>query len=439
MGKKKTYTVRFSGLRGVSEAGGDFQRERVADWQRWLRHARDNKLTTVVTCQCLPPEGEEVKRRLKVHLSQSSDQCWLSSYAFTGHDHAPDCRFYSVWPDERQAAIYTTDVVKADAEGAFVIRLPTGLQKKEAGEEKAAVPPADGEKKTRRRQPSMQLLGLLHFLWEQSGINLWQPVFDSSRIKRNAGWVSARLNATAENIRVGRVPLPESLLLMARKGTPQADENRAAVRRAKETSRRLIFVSLLAGWSEQAEERLLSTLPLGHFAGFPVLTLPEDVRGRLLRSFSRELGHWRRGMKVVVIAQGDPPVMTFPPSNGLTWPADGCTLTDVALMTVSPRFIPLDSVYEGMVEEKLWQEKRAFIKPLRYDGEEDVFPDFVLTDVQDTDALPLEVFGMNTPDYLGRKQKKITHYDREYGAGRWWQWDASSDPDGKAMPVFPGR
>ncbi|WP_416413848.1 DUF1173 family protein [Pantoea sp. App145] len=98
-------------------------------------------------------------------------------------------------------------------------------------------------------------------------------------------------------------------------------------------------------------------------------------------------------MKVVVIALGEPPVTTFPLANGLTWPADGCTLTDVALMTVSPRFIPLDSVYEGLVEEKLWQEKCAFIKPLRYDGEDDVFPDFVLTDVQGTDALPMEVFG----------------------------------------------
>ncbi|MDF7662938.1 hypothetical protein PUG81_28700 [Erwiniaceae bacterium L1_54_6] len=76
---------------------------------------------------------------------------------------------------------------------------------------------------------------------------------------------------------------------------------------------------------------------------------------------------------------------------------------------------------------------------MRYDGEEDVFPDFVLTDVQGTDALPLEVSGMNTPDYLALKQKKIAHYDREYGAGRWWQWDASTDPDGKTMSVFPSR
>lgn len=79
---------------------------------------------------------------------------------------------------------------------------------------------------------------------------------------------------------------------------------------------------------------------------------------------------------------------------------------DVALMTVSERFISLDSGYEKVVEEKLWQEKRAFLKSLRYDGEEDVFPDFVLRDGAGVDALPMEVFGMNTPEYLQRKQVK---------------------------------
>lgn len=47
-----------------------------------------------------------------------------------------------------------------------------------------------------------------------------------------------------------------------------------------------------------------------------------------------------------------------------------------------------------------------FIKPLRYDCEEDVFPDFVLKDVTSVDALPMEEFGMNTPEYLLRKQVK---------------------------------
>ncbi|MCW0350682.1 hypothetical protein NB701_004044 [Pantoea ananatis] len=103
-------------------------------------------------------------------------------------------------------------------------------------------------------------------------------------------------------------------------------------------------------------------------------------------------------------------------------------------MTVSPRFIPLDSGYEGMVEDRLWQEKRAFIKPLRYDGEEDLFPDFVLKDVPGVDALPMEVFGMNTPEYLERQKEKRAHYDKEYGEGKWWYWDVNLM---KEIPSLP--
>lgn len=90
-----------------------------------------------------------------------------------------------------------------------------------------------------------------------------------------------------------------------------------------------------------------------------------------------------------------------------------------------------------MVEALLWQEKRALIKQQRYDGDENVLPDFVLTDVAGAEALPMEVFGMNIPHYLQRKQLKTALYDRGYGAGRWWQWDASADPEGQHMPDFP--
>ncbi|WP_238493694.1 DUF1173 family protein [Pantoea ananatis] len=162
--------------------------------------------------------------------------------------------------------------------------------------------------------------------------------------------------------------------------------------------------------------------------------LPEDVRLRLERSFGRELGNWRRGMKVVVIAETEPPETTFRHVDGRNRPSSCSTVIDVALMSVSPRFIPLDSGYEGMVEDRLWQEKRAFIKRLRYDGDEDVFPDFVLKDVPCVDALPMEVFGMSSPDYLRRKQAKSAHYDSEYGAGIWWYWNAAEKSD---MPAFP--
>ncbi len=204
---------------------------------------------------------------------------------------------------------------------------------------------------------------------------------------------------------------------MAIKDTPQVIANREHLRVAEKNKRRLIVVSVLAGWSEAGEARLQAMLPLGLFSGFPDLVMPEDVRHRLERSFSRELGDWRRGMKVMVIAETEPPETSFRHIDGRNRPSSRSAVIDVALMTVSPRFIPLDSGYESAVEEKLWQEKRAFIKSLRYDGEEDVFPDFVLKDVPCVDALPMEVFGMNTPEYLLRMQEKTSYYERNMGPG----------------------
>ncbi|RRW59179.1 DUF1173 family protein, partial [Pantoea dispersa] len=245
---------------------------------------------------------------------------------------------------------------------------PLTLQKKDAQERKPKANPVSTGPVKRRRQPSMRLLGLLHLIWEQSGINVWHPAFD--RKKRYPGWVSWRLNETAGRIRIGRIPLRQSLMLMAMKDSPQVAENRRIIKEAAGDSRRLIMISQLAAWSDAAEERLQYTLPLGLFAGFPSLDLPDDVRARLSRSFTRELSDWRRGARVVIICETEPPETTFIRKDGRNVPRSSCRVIDAALMTVSTRYIPLDSRYEGMVEARLWEEKRAFIKPLRYDGEE---------------------------------------------------------------------
>ena len=147
--------------------------------------------------------------------------------------------------------------------------------------------------------------------------------------------MSWRLQQTAARIRIGRVPLDESRLLMAVKDTPQVIANREHLRAAEKNERRLIIVSVLAGWSEAGDARLKAMLPLGLFSGFPDLVLPEDVRYRLERSFSRELGDWRRGMKVVIIAETEPPETSFRYADGRNRPSSCSAVIDVALMTVS--------------------------------------------------------------------------------------------------------
>ena len=108
-------------------------------------------------------------------------------------------------------------------------------------------------------------------------------------------------------------------------------------------------------------------------------------------------------------------------------------------MAVSERWIPVASSFEADIEQLLSDEGRSYWKPLRFDASEDeVFPDFWLLDTGERET-PMEVFGRSDPAYLQRKNNKIRHYNREFGATGWWSWDAAADPKGISMPALPKR
>jgi len=214
----KTYPVRFTGQIKTVECDALFQKDQADTFKHYIRFARQNKATTQISCQCAKDEEGEKRRRLKACYSSTHDNYWLARWSYSGSEHAPDCRFYSVWADEKQIEINTSDVVKAVSPGHFRIKLPTGLQKKEASEHDAPTqPPATRTEGKRRRQPAMRLLGLLHFMWEQAEINHWHPNFDK-RTRDNA-WAAWRLKQVAEKINVGKTPLKSVLVMMARPDT----------------------------------------------------------------------------------------------------------------------------------------------------------------------------------------------------------------------------
>lgn len=434
----KVYPIRFTGEVRTIECDASFQKDNPEKFKAYIRFARQNKVTSVVTCQCQKGDEAENKRRLKPCGSTTTDNYWLARWSHSGNEHATDCRFYSLWADDRQGKIYESDVVKTVSPGNFRIKLPTGLQQKSPS---AQIEPAPNKIKrdtvTRKAQPAMRLLGLLHFMWEQAEINHWHPNFDKRT--RDDAWASWRLKQIAEKITVGKTLLKSVLVMMAKPGTQEIKNNWATVDAAAADSKRLVVITYLTLCTKEGEGQLNGTLPLAQAAGFPTLDVPADLISRLNRSFSRELADWRRGQKVMLIAETDPPVKKFKQRDGKPVPYSTCKIIDAALMTVSPRFIPLDSSWEGVVEEKLWQEKRQFIKPLRYDGEADVFPDFLLKDVPGCEMVPLEVFGMNSPEYLARKAVKLAHYREEYGNGNWWSWDALIPDSILNIPDFPEK
>lgn len=437
MAKGIIFPVQFTGGKGVISCDEAFQKNETVEWHRYLRHARNNRKTVSVSCLCQPAGENRDILRLKVSHSDATDRYWLSAWPYEGNRHTEKCRFYSIWSDKMQAGIYDGGVVTLGADGMFKIRLPTGLQKKEPkdeGDEKkgaSAKTPAPG-----KRKPAMQLLGLLHFMWDQAEINVWHPAFERKK-PRGSGWLGYRLDAVSGRIRAGKTMLNEVMLIPGHRDGTYGKLNLQKLRAATKNKKRMVLVSQLASWTEKAEARMNAMLPLGLFGGFPELYLPRDVRERCENSFGRELGHWRKGARVMVIAETEPPVTTFRTVDGKPVPSTRSEVIDLALMVVSPRYIPLDSGHEAVIENKLWAEQRAFLKPLRYDGEDDVFPDFLLTDVSGEDFVPLEVFGMNTPEYLARKAIKQAHYEKEYGEERWWSWDATGKDAESSIPDFP--
>ena len=152
-----------------------------------------------------------------------------------------------------------------------------------------------------------------------------------------------------------------------------------------------------------------------------------EVRRRVERSFASELVAWESGHEVVAIAQ-----------LNLKKRIRGCPG-----FGADARQRPDDSAdsgYEATIEEKLHAEGTRLLQaPHALEAEDEIFPDFWLLDMGRDTQYPLEVFGMNTPTYQSRRQRKIRWYNGQFGSAGWWHWDAFIDTKGEGIPGFPER
>ncbi|MFY3590569.1 MULTISPECIES: DUF1173 family protein [Achromobacter] len=393
--------------------------EHVAAWKRvlLLSHGKAD-----VRCCCLGPGH----KRLSIHSRANSDRFHLARFPETGPDHSEDCIYYGVDPEMSGLGGYRRGVVQELDDGNTKIKLKVGLQQRPtaAPEEENAAAGTDKKMATARArsgQASMTLLGLLHYLWTEAGFNAWAPSMNG---KRSVGLVHYHLLRVASSTFAGRVRLSSNLVIAA----TAADGQQAGLNKAKSTEamnrrRRLVAVAPLAQYQPGMESA--GRLPIMGFHGIPHLTLSAEDWEVLQRRFMAEINGWMSGDMVIAIAQTDVPT-----------PAAGsmkARVVDLALMTVTPQWIPVDSGYEAAVVAALVAAERRFEKPLRFDaGTEQVFPDFWLRDR--SEVVPMEVWGLTDPDYAARKEQKIAHYDEKYGPGKWWQWDAAA---GAPIPPFP--
>lgn len=71
MAKGAVFPVQFTGSKGVINCDESFQKNKVVEWHRYLRHARNNRETVSVSCLCQPVSTEGNILRLKVSHSEA--------------------------------------------------------------------------------------------------------------------------------------------------------------------------------------------------------------------------------------------------------------------------------------------------------------------------------------------------------------------------------
>ena len=381
------------------------QRVRLSDVRahpyRYGRLLADARATHSAVCLCRPARLRLVTRcglGGRHHVA-----CWPHE----GPHHAPGCAFFHLESGLSGRASYTSAAI-AESPAGTAIRFHASVLTGSARDSQTGQPPPPHPGRQRR---SVGLLGLLHYLWDVSGLNGWP----GSARQRRRSWadVAAALGEHLEVCTINGQPAVEAVYVvpayrpstsaqardqfdtfLSRLNAGAADVRRglllAEVKEINPAAHGVRYQ--LAQQSRSRQLFMSTTLDTRVRAAFPaaLATAGQRMGGRCVGLFHLERS--RGGYAVAV---------------------------DAALMLTNASYIPAESSYDITMADALQAAGRGFVKPLTYDaGHDTVFPDFVFTDEPRS---YVEVWGLpGRRDFEHRKAAKKTYYQRH--ATRLLEW-----------------
>ena len=351
----------------------------------------------------------------------------------SGESHHQACPSHGGMDVSGANAVSTSAILKR-SDGLLDIKLDVPLRTVQVGRgaTAASAPTAATPTGAGSSRQQVKLLGLLHLLWERAGLHRWTPPAPEQR-PRTLGDVYEKLRNELDDIVLGKSRASSIVYVPDTRLDDPAQRHKEALiaesymhLQAKCPAGERPVLMVIAECRSFFDGKYSRGLRLKGFPDSMPIWIPASAmtqiekswNGRLEKFMSAMGGSAGEGTRLFVIAG-----LQFSEKGALNWLYG-------SLMETTGRFIPVESGFEALVANALVEEGRAFVKPLRYTGQEEVHPDFVLTDTKR--PWYLEVFGMATPQYLERKRAKITHY-RESGK-LLWSWDAAA---GTQLPPFP--
>ncbi|WP_370155925.1 DUF1173 family protein [Streptacidiphilus sp. EB129] len=382
-------------------AGTDLPLERLRSEPE--RHARlfEDAKTAPGHGLCLCRE-----QPLPLVIRLRSGRYHLAGWPGHGAEHHAECLFFKLAEDMSGRSALNLGAI-VEHEDGISIRLRNALL--------LVLDPQAPELSDTDHTPAVgrdatSLLGLLHVLWEQAGLNVWQ------RHTGDRTWKAAhrRLTDAAATCTLGTRPLADLLHIVPPYHPDTATHtNDQLTRFTSRLGRHLDrqHRGLILGEIKTLTPGATTTrLNLRHQRAS--ITLPNPLIERAQRSYRPVFAPHRPRSRQIALLLVE--------RTG----RDRLHAVDMCAMLTNTALIPGESGPEILAADHLIARGRTFAKPLRFDTADAVFPDFVLTDTRP--PAYMEVWGVHgRQDYEDRRRAKELHY-RQSGATL-VSWDTATD------------
>ena len=338
----------------------------------------------------------------------------------TGSQHNPMCPSYE--PESQQSGLgeLIGDSVINRSPDLVELRVDFPFSRVPGRSTRSCVAAEPSEIASSRHR--MSLRAVTHFLLERAGLNRWIPSMEG---KRNQGVLHKYLSEAAEEVTTKglrlseRLYVPEPFSETTKSANAERRRRKLAVLQpsanAPQVQMALVFGEF-KGIEAAASGRKIW---IKHMPDAPLLiengawARIERVYGRLFEARDADTAHRPRlAICALIYAKREH-----------TYQVD-----TASFMLATEQWIPIEGVHELDLIDALIEQKRHFLKPLRYDAKSAAsFPNALLLDVADK-PVPLHV----TSRFMDAKERAVKGKALKSAGDPQWVWQTD-----QPMPALP--
>jgi len=381
-----------------------------SDGQSRLAKAHRNKER--VTCACRTP-------RPRMYVAAVNGRFIVKRMPGTGDEHAPGCASF-LPPEELSglAQVQGSAIKEEPESGTTTLKVDFPLA---ASGTRAAPPEPSGRKPTEAKAApkKLRLTALLHYLWHEAELVKWCPAMEGKR-----WWgVVHRALIDAASGKTAKSKQLSDILYVPEPWKPEHKQEIAARRQRlfrslSGTGGRASFGLLIAEYKSHEPTRMGARFLFKHVPDCAFFA-DDELTARFEKVFGDHLmmADLVDGGHVIAIATFSMARKGYP------------VLQEIGLMLTTRNWIPFEHEREFELVAALTEQKRAFLKSLRFnlDGETPIAT-AVLTDLPEPVSLFVSAFND------GPNEIADLHAAAEEGAYQSWLW-----VDDGAMPDLPAR